>query len=48
MELARLNEEFLSYLDVRCNRGPLTIAAYASDFRLFLRCLGKTGQGLGP
>ena len=48
MELAQLNEEFLSYLEVECDRSPLTIAAYASDFRLFLRCLGEAAHGLGP
>lgn len=40
MELAQLNEEFLSYLEVDCNRSPATISAYASDFRLFRRFVG--------
>jgi site-specific recombinase XerD len=40
MELAQLNEEFLSYLEVECNRSLATIAAYASDFRLFRRFVG--------
>jgi len=48
MELAQLNEEFLSYCEVERNLSLLTIAAYASDFRLFLRCLGEAGQRLGP
>ncbi|MBM3500148.1 MAG: hypothetical protein FJX74_15945 [Armatimonadetes bacterium] len=47
MELARLNEEFLSYLSVECNRSPATVSAYASDFRLFLRSLGAAGPRLG-
>ena len=48
MPLVPLFEEFLSYLAVECNRSPLTITAYRSDFRLFTQCPGQAGQHLGP
>jgi len=39
MYLPELHEEFLQYLEVERNYSPLTITAYRSDFRSFLRYL---------
>ena len=37
MKLAPLHEEFLTYLELERGCSPLTISAYRSDFRLFMR-----------
>ena len=39
MDLSALHEEFLTYLEIERNYSPLTVTAYRSDFRLFLRYL---------
>ena len=44
MHIVPLHEEFVSYLDLERGYSPLTIKAYQSDFRIFLRYLSHIGQ----